>query len=217
MNTGIIASRYATALLKLVDETGLSAGSGQSSGEEVVAQARMVLDALESMPDLRRAIADFSVPADKKMSLLETVVSEDSSVARLPQNDSDDCHPERGERSLAPELRKFFSLLIRNGRIGDISLVLKSFENQYYESRKIVRGKLTLPAPPDSAAGKLEDRLKDLIEKKTGKTLLLTTEIDESLIGGFVLEVEDRLLDASVSHQLDIIRRQFEEKNRRIV
>ncbi len=204
MNTGIIASRYATALLKLVDETGPSAGSGQSSGEEVVAQARMILDALESMPDLRRAIADFSVPSDKKMSLLEAIVS-------------DNCHPERGEGSLAPELRKFFSLLIRNGRIGDISLVLKSFENQYYESRKIVRGKLTLPAPPDSAAGKLEDRLKDLIEKKTGKTLLLTTEIDESLIGGFVLEVEDRLLDASVSHQLDIIRRQFEEKNRRIV
>ena len=204
MNTGIIASRYATALLKLVDETGPSAGSGQSSGEEVVAQARMVLDALESMPDLRRAIADFSVPADKKLSLLEAIVS-------------DNCHPERGDGSLAPELRKFFSLLIRNGRIGDISLVLKSFENQYYESRKIVRGKLTLSAPPDSAAGKLEDRLKDLIEKKTGKTLLLTTEIDESLIGGFVLEVEDRLLDASVSHQLDIIRRQFEEKNRRIV
>ena len=96
-------------------------------------------------------------------------------------------------------------------------MVLKSFENQYYESRKIVRGKLTLSAPPDSAAGKLEDRLKDLIEQKTGKTLLLTTEVDESLIGGFVLEVEDRLLDASVSHQLDIIRRQFEEKNRRIV
>lgn len=204
MNTGIIASRYATALLKLVDETGPSAGSGPSSGEEVVAQARMVLDALESMPDLRRAIADFSVPSDKKMSLLEAIVS-------------DNCHPERGEGSLAPELRKFFGLLIRNGRIGDISLVLKSFENQYYESRKIVRGKLTLSAPPDSAAGKLEDRLKDLIEQKTGKTLLLTTEVDESLIGGFVLEVEDRLLDASVSHQLDIIRRQFEEKNRRIV
>ncbi len=195
MNTGIIASRYATALLKLVDETSSSAGSGQSSGEVVVAQARAILNALETLPDLRRAITDPSVPSDKKRSLLETVVSE----------------------TIAPELRKFFNLLIRNGRIGDIALALKSFEDQYYESRGIIRGKLTLSSPPDSAAKKLEDGLKNLIEKKTGKTLLLTTDVDESLIGGFVLEVEDRLLDASVSRQLEIIKNQFVEKNRRIV
>ena len=205
MNTGIIASRYAAALLKLVDETGPSTGSGteescSGTGEVVVAQARATLDALGALPDLRRAMADPAVPDDKKMSLLETAVSEYS-----------------GGETIAPELRKFFALLIRNGRIGDIVLALKSFEDQYYESRKIVRGKLTLSAPPNSAVGMLEDRLKELIEKKTGKTLYLTTEIDESLIGGFVLEVEDKLLDASVSHQLDIIRRQFEEKNRRIV
>ena len=195
MNTGIIASRYATALLKLVDETSSSAGSGQSSGEVVVAQARAILNALKNLPDLRRTITDPSVPSDKKRSLLETVVSE----------------------TIAPELRKFFNLLIRNGRIGDIALALKSFEDQYYESRGIIRGKLTLSSPPDSAAKKLEDGLKNLIEKKTGKTLLLTTDVDESLIGGFVLEVEDRLLDASVSRQLEIIKNQFVEKNRRIV
>ena len=187
MNTGIIASRYATALLKLVDETG--------SGEAVVSQAKAVLDALTNFPDLRRLLSDPSVPSDKKRSLLETVVSE----------------------TIAPELRKFFNLLIRNGRIGDIALALKSFEDQYYESRGIIRGKLTLSSPPDSAAKKLEDGLKNLIEKKTGKTLLLTTDVDESLIGGFVLEVEDRLLDASVSRQLEIIKNQFVEKNRRIV
>ncbi len=215
MNTGIIASRYATALLKLVDETSSSAGSGQSSGEVVVAQARAILNALETLPDLRRAITDPSVPDDKKLSLLEAAVSVDSSVATLPQNDK--CHPERSEGSLSPDLRRFFELMIRNGRIGDIALALKSFEDQYYESRGIIRGKLTLSSPPDSAAKKLEDGLKNLIEKKTGKTLLLTTDVDESLIGGFVLEVEDRLLDASVSRQLEIIKNQFVEKNRRIV
>lgn len=201
MNTGIIASRYATALLKLLDETGLPPGSGQSSGEVVIAQVQTILAAFEQVPELRRTVADpTAVPADKKIALFETVV-----------------HPERGEGSLAPELRKFIELLIKNGRIGDIVLILKSFEDQYYESRGIVRGKLTLPSAPDATAQKLENGLKNLIEKKTGKTLLLTTEIDESLLGGFVLEVEDKLLDASVARQLDIIRGQFVEKNRRIV
>ena len=50
MNTGIIASRYARALLRLVEETG--------SGEVVVSQARAILDALASSPELRDAISD---------------------------------------------------------------------------------------------------------------------------------------------------------------
>jgi len=63
----------------------------------------------------------------------------------------------------------------------------------------------------------LENKIRSLIESKTGKTLQLTTEVDETLIGGFVLEVEDKLLDASVSRQLERIRSQFVERNRRIV
>ena len=192
MNAGIIASRYATALLKLSQENG--------SGEVVVAQASAVLDALMAVPDLRRLLSDPSIPVGKKLSLLETA-----------------CHPERGEGSMSPDLLKFFGLLARNGRIGDISLALKSFEDQYYLSKGIIRGRLILPSEPDSSAKELEGKLKSLIEAKTGKTLRLTTEVDESLIGGFVLEVEDKLLDASVSRQLEKIRTQFEEKNRRIV
>ena len=192
MNTGMIASRYAAALLGLVDETG--------SGEKVLAQTQAILRALISVPDLRRAIEDMTgVSGDRKIALLETVVKSD------------------GGTPLAPELEQFAKLLVKNGRVGDIILILKSFESEYYNSRGIVRGRLILPSPEDSLGEEFERRLRSLIEEKTGKRLLLTTEIDESLIGGFRLEVEDRLLDASVSRQLDIIRRRFEEKNRRIV
>lgn len=191
MNTGMIASRYATALLGLVDETG--------SSEKVLSQVQAILKALVSVPDLRRVVEDRAgVPGSRKISLLETVVKS-------------------GGSAMAPEIRKFIELLVKNGRIGDIFLILKSFENEYYKSRGIVRGKLTLPSPEDSLGEEFERKLRSLIEGKTGKRLLLTTEIDQSLIGGFRLEVEDRLLDASVSRQLDIIRKKYEEKNRRIV
>ena len=203
MNTGIIASRYAKALLRLVEETG--------SGDAVVSQARSVLDALVDVPDFRRLLVDPSVDVGKKLSLLETA------VVAPPCHPDPSCHPERSEGSVSPELRRFFELLLRNGRIGDIALILKSFEDQYYESKGIVRGRLVLSSEPDAAAFKLQDRLKNLIESKTGKTLLLVTEVDQSLIGGFVLEVEEKLLDASVSRQLERIRTQFIERNRRIV
>lgn len=206
MNTGIIATRYATALLKLVEETG--------SGELVVAQVQVIEKALDEVPDFRRAVDDPAVAAVQKISLFEASLKD----------------------SMAQELHKFLELLIRNGRIGDVRLVLTTFVTEYYRSRHIKRARLVVadpalldpePTPSDPVPVEgplrqaqrpaLESRLRDLVEKQTGCRLILKTEVNPSLIGGFVFEVEDTVLDASVSRQLDFIRRQFIEKNRRIV
>ena len=206
MNTGIIATRYATALLKLVDETG--------SGELVTAQVQVIEKALDEVPDFRRAVDDPAVAAVQKISLFEASLKD----------------------SMAQELHKFLELLIRNGRIGDVRLVLTTFVTEYYRSRHIKRARLVVadpalldpeptPSDPVPVEGSLrqaqrpalESRLRELIGKETGCELLLETKVDPSLIGGFVFEVEDMILDASVSRQLDVIRRQFIEKNRRIV
>lgn len=206
MNTGIIATRYATALLKLVEETG--------SGELVAAQVQVIEKALDEVPDFRRAVDDPAVAAVQKISLFEASLKD----------------------SMAQELHKFLELLIRNGRIGDVRLVLTTFIIEYYRSRHIKRARLVVadpalldpePTPSDPVPVEgplrqaqrpaLESRLRDLVEKQTGCRLILKTEVNPSLIGGFVFEVEDTVLDASVSRQLDFIRRQFIEKNRRIV
>ena len=206
MNTGIIATRYATALLKLVEETG--------SGELVAAQVQVIEKALDEVPDFRRAVDDPAVASVQKISLFEASLKD----------------------SMAQELHKFLELLIRNGRIGDVRLVLTTFVTEYYRSRHIKRARLVVadpalldpePTPSDPVPVEgplrqaqrpaLESRLRDLVEKQTGCRLILKTEVNPSLIGGFVFEVEDTVLDASVSRQLDFIRRQFIEKNRRIV
>lgn len=206
MNTGIIATRYATALLKMVDETG--------SGELVAAQVQVIEKALDEVPDFRRAVDDPAVAAVQKISLFEAALKD----------------------SMAQELHKFLELLIRNGRIGDVRLVLTTFVTEYYRSRHIKRARLVVadpvlldpeptPSDPVPVEGSLrqaqrpalESRLRELIGKETGCELLLETKVDPSLIGGFVFEVEDMILDASVSRQLDVIRHQFIEKNRRIV
>lgn len=209
MNTGIIATRYATALLRLVDETGC--------GDVVAAQVQTVEKALDEVPDFRRAVDDPAVAPAKKIALFEAALS---SVAESVEG-----------TSLAPDLRKFLELLIRNGRIGDVRLIFTTFVTEYYRARHIKRAKLVVadpallnpePTPSDRELAEplrptLDVRLRDLIEKQTGCKLILKTEVNPSLIGGFVFEVEDTVLDASVSRQLDIIRSQFIEKNRRIV
>lgn len=184
MNTGIIASRYASALLKLVDENG--------SGETVFTQVRALQAALD-LKELRAAVEDRIVPADRKIALLRTAVG----------------------GSLAPELDRFIRLLCTNGRIGDIRLVFNTFLTEYSRSRRVVRGRLAVADA--SVLPSLEARLRTLVEKYSGFTLELTTEVDPGLIGGFVIEFADNILDASVLRQVTLIRRQFEERNKRIV
>ena len=62
-----------------------------------------------------------------------------------------------------------------------------------------------------------EKRIKELLQQRLDGEVVMDAEVDPSLIGGFTLTVDDKLLDASVSHQLDEIRRQLMEKNKRIV
>lgn len=209
MNTGIIATRYATALLKLVDETGC--------GDVVAVQVQTVEKALDEVPDFRRAVDDPAVAPAKKIALFEAALSSGAESVEWT--------------SLAPDLRRFIDLLIRNGRIGDVRLIFTTFVTEYYRARHIKRARLVVadsallnpePTPSDRELAEplrptLDVRLRDLIEKQTGCKLILKTEVKPSLIGGFVFEVEDTVLDASVSRQLDIIRSQFIEKNRRIV
>jgi len=63
----------------------------------------------------------------------------------------------------------------------------------------------------------MQQRVKELLQERMDGEIVLDAEVDPSLIGGFTLTVDDKLLDASVSHQLDEIRRQLMEKNKRIV
>jgi ATP synthase F1 delta subunit len=49
------------------------------------------------------------------------------------------------------------------------------------------------------------------IEKKTGKTIELTSEVDESIIGGLVLQVGNRVLDTSIRRRLDNLRREISQ------
>jgi F-type H+-transporting ATPase subunit delta len=63
----------------------------------------------------------------------------------------------------------------------------------------------------------LKDRLQELMQDRTGSKVVLEESVDESLIGGFVLQVEDLRMDASVEGQLRRLRRELLSDTNRIV
>jgi F-type H+-transporting ATPase subunit delta len=85
----------------------------------------------------------------------------------------------------------------------------QSFVKQYQAIKGIHPVKLTTASP----AG---DALKQLIEEKVKaakgwKQIELETVVDEKLIGGFLLELDSQLLDASILHDLRSVKRQFDK------
>lgn len=63
----------------------------------------------------------------------------------------------------------------------------------------------------------IRERIRRNVTSRTHGTAEIEIEIDPSIEGGFILQVDDLRLDASVKGQLDKIRRQLTKKDKKIV
>lgn len=114
---------------------------------------------------------------------------------------------------LDPDLERFVQLLVARGRTDYLRRILRCFVDMYVESVGLKNVRLVMAAPFEG----LEDRVRESIEKRTGCKVIIETEVDPALIGGFRVIVNGEMMDASVRHQLQLLERQFVEKNNRIV
>ena len=63
----------------------------------------------------------------------------------------------------------------------------------------------------------MEDKILSRVSSMLGKRIELQKSVDPSIEGGFIFDIDDYRLDASVASRLRQIRRQLIDKNRRIV
>ena len=115
--------------------------------------------------------------------------------------------------TLEPELQKFVELLAENGRIGDVRLALRTFTDMYYRSIGVMKARLTTVVDTPS----LDERLVPMLERQFGCRVILEKETDPSILGGFIIDTGEYQLDASVRHQIELIRREFVISTNRLV
>ena len=101
----------------------------------------------------------------------------------------------------------FNKLLVNKGRESDLPEVVEAFINQYNAIKGIHKVQLT-------TAVAISDALKKSIELQVQQaqqfgSVELETKVDEKLIGGFVLEFNNNLVDASIQRDLNDIKKQF--------
>ena len=63
----------------------------------------------------------------------------------------------------------------------------------------------------------MKEELQKVMQERTGFKVVLDESVDESLIGGFVLQVDDLRMDASVEGQLRRLHRNLVDESSRIV
>ena len=162
MNAGLIASRYANALLLYARE--------QKAEKRVYDDAAALKQAVQSQADVPGCI-----------------------------------------EGLCETMQRFLALVIRNKRVEYLPAILHDYRALYRKSKGITRAWLTTATENHELA----DRLTELMKAQGFTEVDFRTEVNPDLIGGFIVQVEDQRLDASIATQLQTIRKEWEDKNRK--
>ena len=102
----------------------------------------------------------------------------------------------------------FLDIIVRKGREPYLANIADEFIVQYNATKELSTIKITTAAPME--AGSLEAvRAQLLASSATNKNVEIQTAVDPAIIGGFVIEFDDKLYNASVAHKLALLRKEF--------
>jgi F-type H+-transporting ATPase subunit delta len=101
---------------------------------------------------------------------------------------------------------KFLVLVAEKNRINILNNITESILKLIDDRRGIVKAFVTTAIEiPDIEKNSITDTLK----KYTGKEIQAEYSVNNSIKGGFIAMVEDKIIDASIERQLEILKEQF--------
>lgn len=101
---------------------------------------------------------------------------------------------------------RFLILVAKKGRLSKLSEIIEYFKRFVLVYRNQVEGELLSAV---SLSGEQISQIRKIIENMTGKIVLLKEKIDTDIIGGFVVRVEDKLIDMSIRNNLEEMKKKL--------
>ncbi|MDQ3392536.1 MAG: ATP synthase F1 subunit delta [Bacteroidota bacterium] len=105
-----------------------------------------------------------------------------------------------------PMTLAIFEIITRKNREAILPDIAKSFHHQYNVLNGIEEAKVITTFPIDA---KMRQEFKNIVREKTGKQVELKEEINESLIGGYILKIGDLQIDESINSKLKELKLEF--------
>ncbi|MFZ9004720.1 MAG: ATP synthase F1 subunit delta [Robiginitalea sp.] len=108
-----------------------------------------------------------------------------------------------------PLTSELFNLLATNKRVGILKQVGEQYAALYekMQGQDVARVITAIPLNSD-----LENKILKQLKAITGREVLIENEIDTELIGGFILQIGDLEYNASISSQLENLKRELVKK-----
>jgi F-type H+-transporting ATPase subunit delta len=176
------APRYARALLDVLDKTGPGAESGANHGPDVEkAQAELgdFAAAWDESPALREVFIDPSIPAAKKIEILD----------RLNQR-----------LEMSKPVRNFLAVILNHERMEGFSEILHSFQAMVRGDLHVAKVEWITARPlPEDARRAVEAKIAEM----TGKRVEATFRDDPAVLGGARLQIGSVVYDGTVRARLD--------------
>ena len=163
----------------------LSLATEQNQVDPVYNDMKWLSSVCKSNADFVAVLMSPIIKADKKQAIIEAVTN----------------------GRVTPLTAAFIQLLVRKTRESNLHEIVNAYIDQFNLSRNIQKVKITTASP-------LSDELKTVIMSNVksslpGQTFEIETAIKEELIGGFTLETNGQLIDASIQRDLKDIKKQF--------
>lgn len=166
----------------------------------------------------RYAKAVFSLGVDsgeferigQEIGAVVSAIDTDESLRGILLNPQHDAETKRAvvigiseKKGFSPTTKNFLVLLVDKGRLSLLPDMYRSYQG--LSDEKAGRMKAAVVTASQVSEPVIAEIIASL-EKKTGKKVSLTSEVDPSLIGGMVIRVGDIIYDGSIKTQLNKLR-----------
>lgn len=163
-----------------------SVAEAEDALDEVEDELFRFARALESEHELRDALTDPRLPAERKRAVLAEVL---------------------GERS-NPVTLNLLGFVIDQGRARDLGAIVDELVTLAAEQRQSAVAEVRTAVPLDAGH---RDRLAEALERATGRKVELKVVVDPTVVGGVVAKVGDQVIDGSVRRRLELARERLSE------
>jgi F-type H+-transporting ATPase subunit delta len=158
----------------------------KNQAEPVGAELNDLKKVIESDPLFNRFLGDPSIGQEERRAVIDKAIR--------PQ--------------VSPLMANFIGVLQAHGRLGILDQVASAYNDLLDELLGKVEVDVTVAQR--LSADELE-QVRKKVSQALKKDAVVHQYVDESIIGGLVLRVEDKLIDASVRSQLTAIKKQLLE------
>jgi F-type H+-transporting ATPase subunit delta len=134
---------------------------------------------IESNPELKEVFANPTIAYEEKRKVLEELIT---------------------RTRVRPTTGSFLRVLLRNQRLSQLRDVAERFAQVLDERGGVVSANVTTakPIPED-----LKNQLRETLATATGRSVRVTFDTDETIIGGLVARIGSTIFDGSVQNRLE--------------